>query len=374
MRLTFSEKELAIFAKHETNEDAIKNLMFDLSRGNEIVDSEGKVVSKAEANDKLRAFTLDFVGLEKGFSQRDLKRAFQSGQIRRYFDLIEEIVDDSLDVGYHESEWFNRLVDYRNIANGDGVEFKVEDDNVILSIATVGKSHHDYILQRPALGTTYTLPMGRYGAAVGLDINRYLAGQEDFAKLIAMLTKSIMVKNQGIIYGAIANAVSSLRVTTGFVDSGQLNASTKDDFDEIIDNVRSIYGDAVIIGTKTALRKITGLANVQWASDAQKAEIAGMGRLGSYEGTAMIEVEQRFADKTLDVNKKLMDDSKLYILPSDDYKIVEFVTRGETEIDEITEKGEEHGRIDDIGKYEVQYEQGIAVKANRQFGVWTILP
>ena len=374
MRLTFSEKELAIFAKHETNEDAIKNLMFDLSRGNEIVDSEGKVVSKAEANDKLRAFTLDFVGLEKGFSQRDLKRAFQSGQIRRYFDLIEEIVDDSLDVGYHESEWFNRLVDYRNIANGDGVEFKVEDDNIILSIATVGKSHHDYILQRPALGTTYTLPMGRYGAAVGLDINRYLAGQEDFAKLIAMLTKSIMVKNQGIIYGAIANAVSSLRVTTGFVNSGQLNASTKDDFDEIIDNVRSIYGDAVIIGTKTALRKITGLANVQWASDAQKAEIAGMGRLGSYEGTAMIEVEQRFADKTLDVNKKLMDDSKLYILPSDDYKIVEFVTRGETEIDEITEKGEEHGRIDDIGKYEVQYEQGIAVKANRQFGVWTILP
>ena len=99
-----------------------------------------------------------------------------------------------------------------------------------------------------------------------------------------------------------------------------------------------------------------------------------MGRLGSYEGTAMIEVEQRFADRSLDINKKLMDDSKIYILPSDDYKIVDFVTRGETEIDEITEKGEEHGRIDDIGKYELQYEQGIAVKANRQFGVWTITP
>lgn len=370
MRLIFSENELAIFAKHGTSEDAIKNLMFDLFHNNEIVDDEGRVISKAEANDKLRAFTLDFIGLEKGFSQRDLKRAFQNGQVRRYFDLIEEIVDDALDVGYRESEWFNKLVDYRNIANGDAVEFKVEDENLILSIATVGKSHHDYILQRPALGSTYTLPMGRYGAAVGLDINRYLVGQEDFAKLIAMLVRSIMIKNQGIIYGAVANAVSSLRVTAGFVNTGALSSATKDDFDEIVDNVRSLYGDAVIVGTKNALRKITGLANVQWASEGQKAEIAGMGRLGSYEGTTLVEVEQRFADKSL--TTKLMDDTKIYILPSDDYKLVEFVTRGETEIDEITEKGEEHGRIDDIGKYEVQYEQGIAVKANRQFGVWTI--
>lgn len=370
MRLTFSEQELSIFAKHETNEDAIKNLMFDLSRGNEIVDDEGKVVSKVEANDKLRAFALDFIGLEKGFSKRDLKRAFQSGQVRRFFDLIEEIVDDQLDVGYRESEWFNRLVDYRNIAAGDAIEFKVEDENVILSIATVGKSHHDYILQRPALGSSYTLPMGRYGAAVGLDINRYLVGQEDFAKLINMLVRSIMLKNQGIIAGAIANAVSSLRVTSGFVNTGALAAGTKADFDEIIDNVRALYGDAIILGTKAALRKITGLANVQWASEGQKEEIAGMGRLGSYEGTTMVEIEQRFADKTL--TTKLMDDTKIYILPSDDYKLVEFVTRGETEIDEITEKGEEHGRIDDIGKYEVQYEQAVAVKANRQFGVWTL--
>jgi hypothetical protein len=370
MRINFSENELAVFAKHETNEDAIRNLMFDLYRGEQIIDDEGKVVSKAEANDKLRAFLLDFCGLEKKFSPRDFKRAWQSGQIRRCFDLVEEIVDDALDVGYHESEWFNKLVDYRNIANGDGVEFTVEDENVILSIATVGKSHHDYILQRPALGSKYTLPMARYGAAVGIDINKYLLGQEDFAKLIAMLVRSIMLKNQGIIFGAISNAVSSLRVTAGFVDTGSLTTATKDDFDEIVDNVRALYGSAVIIGTANALRKITGLANVQWASESQKEAMAQMGRLGEYEGTPLIEVAQRFADKTL--TTKLMDDTKLYILPSDDYKIVEFVTRGETEIDEITEKGEEHGRIDDIGKYELQYEQAIAVKANRQFGVWTI--
>lgn len=370
MRLTFSEQELSVFAKHETNEDAIKNLMFDLSRGNEIVDDEGRVVSKAEANDKLRAFALDFIGLEKGFTQRDFHRAFKAGKLQRFFDLIEEIVDDELNVGYRESEWFNKLVDYRNVANGDSIEFKTEDENLILSIAVVGKSHHDYILQRPAIGSSHTLPFVRYGAAVGLDINRYLAGQEDFPKLINMLVRSIMIKNQGIIYGAIANAVTSLRVTAGFVNTGALAAGTKDDFDEIVDNVRSLYGSAVIVGTKNALRKITGLAQVTWASESQKESIAAIGRLGSYEGTDLVEIEQRFADKSL--TTKLMDDTKIYILPSEDYKLIEFVTRGETELDEITEKGEEHGRIDDIGKYELQYEQAIAVKANRQFGVWTI--
>ena len=370
MRLQFSEHELGIFAKHDTNMDAIRNLMFDLYRGETILDDDGNVVSKLDANDKLRAFLLDFAGLQKGFTQRDFKRAWREGGIRKTFDIIEEVVDDALDVGYRESEWFNKLVDYRNIARGDAYEFKVEDENVILSIATVGKSHHDFILQRPALGSKYTLPMGRYGAAVGLDINRYLVGQEDFARLIAMLVKSIMIKTQTTIYGAVANAVNSLRVTTGFVGQGNLSSSTKDQFDEIVDNVRSLYGTAVIIGTKNALRKITGLALVQWASDQQKEEIAGTGRLGSYEGTTLVEIEQRFADKSL--TTKLMDDTKLYILPSEDYKIVECVVSGETEIDEITEKGEEHGRIDDIGKYEVQYEQAIAVKANRQFGVWTI--
>lgn len=370
MRFVFSEQELSICAKYNINEEAIRNLMFDLSQGSKIVDEDGTEISTAVANDKLRTFVLEFVGLKKGFTPRDLRRAFESGKVRRFFDLIEEVVDDKLDVGYRESEWFNRLVDYRNLSLGDAEHFTVEADDVILSIAVVGNSHHDYILQRQALGSEYTLPFVKYGAAVGLDINRYLAGQEDFARLIAMLTKSIMLKNQGIIYGAVANAVNNIRVTSGFVNHGQLTAGTKSDFDEIVDNVRAIAGSAVILGTKNALRKITGLANVQWATDSQKEAIATMGRLGSYEGTDLVEIEQRFADKTL--TTKLMDDTKIYILPSDDYKIVDFVTRGETELNQITDKGESNGRIDDIGKYEIQYEQGIAVKANRQFGVWTI--
>ena len=44
----------------------------------------------------------------------------------------------------------------------------------------------------------------------------------------------------------------------------------------------------------------------------------------------------------------------------------------ETEINEITQKGEEHGRIDDVMKYEVQRSFGVGVQIGRYFGAWTL--
>ena len=373
MFVTFTARpnEIAIFEQNGTSVDAIQNLMFDLVNGNQIYNDNGDVITKAEAERKLLDFSRAFVGFEAypaKISHRDMKRAFTENRMQRWFELVEDVVDTSLDTGYRESEWFNQLVDYRNLALGDLEQFHAEDDNVILNIATVGNSHHDYILQRPAVGSDYTLPMVRYGAAVGIDLNRYFAGQESIDKLVAMLTKSVMLKNQGIIAGALSDAVAKIPVSDGFVGTGAL---VKADFDEIIDNVAALYGAAVVLGTKSALRKVTALnADGSTWSEGMKADIAAMGRLGSYEGTTLVEIPQRFADKSL--KTKLMDDKKLYILPSADYKIIDFVTRGETEIDQIMDKGEANGRIDDIGKYELQYENGVAVKANKQFGVWTL--
>lgn len=373
MFVTFTARpnEIAIFEQNGTSVDAIQNLMFDLVNENQIYNDNGDVITKAEAERKLLDFSRAFVGFEAypaKISHRDMKRAFTENRMQRWFELVEDVVDTSLDTGYRESEWFNQLVDYRNLALGDLEQFHAEDDNVILNIATVGSSHHDYILQRPPVGSDYTLPMVRYGAAVGIDLNRYFAGQESIDKLVAMLTKSVMLKNQGIIAGALSDAVAKIPVSDGFVGTGAL---VKADFDEIVDNVTALYGAAVVLGTKSALRKVTALnADGSTWSEGMKADIAAMGRLGSYEGTTLVEIPQRFTDKSL--KTKLMDDKKLYILPSADYKIIDFVTRGETEIDQIMDKGEANGRIDDIGKYELQYENGVAVKANKQFGVWTL--
>ena len=52
--------------------------------------------------------------------------------------------------------------------------------------------------------------------------------------------------------------------------------------------------------------------------------------------------------------------------------MINMVDVGETLIDEITERGEANGRIDDIMKYEIQRELGIDVHPGRWFGQWTI--
>jgi len=84
----------------------------------------------------------------------------------------------------------------------------------------------------------------------------------------------------------------------------------------------------------------------------------------------MVEIPQRFKDKTMTV--KLFDDSKLYIMPLLDNKMVKFVDEGDTEITSVDEKGEANGRWDDIMTYEVQRRYGVGVVCGRYFGQWTL--
>ena len=216
--------------------------------------------------------------------------------------------------------------------------------------------------------TYYTLPIERYGASVGADIDRFLAGQEDWAKLVDKLAKSFLYMIRTMIYTQVIGAYSSVPVQTGFVGSGALVKAT---LDTIIENVAGINGsDVYILGTKTALKKLSDLTEVNWRSFSQKEDYARMGRLGSYEGTDLIEIPQRFEINGTTLTR-LVADNVLLIMPKADNKFVKFVDQGETEIDEILQKGEEHGRIDDVMKYEIQRSFGIAVKVGRYFGAYT---
>lgn len=369
--LTFSNHVNDVFAEAKTNYDGIKNLMFDLALGNEIYDAQSKrIVSKAEAEEKLRAVTRKIFGLGENPSHRDIKRAIRDHS-REYFDVIEETVDMVIETGFQNNEFFNTLVDRRNIVAGDEIQFNVAQHDNILSIAEVGNSHHDFMLQRLGGHKEFTIGTRKYGAAVGIDLNMYLLGREDFAKLVNAIATAFQYKIQNETYAAMLSAASKLPVQDGFVGTGTLGTATKDKFDEIIENVSIANGSAVIVGTKTALKKLNALSDVDWRDDQLKGDVSHSGRMGDYEGTLLMEIPQRFALN--DVTKKLVDSTKLWILPANQSdKFIKMVDQGETEIDEITEKGEAAGRIDDIGKYEVQRSFGIGVVLGRYFGQWTI--
>ena len=228
------------------------------------------------------------------------------------------------------------------------------------------------MLQRLPEGSTYSVETDLYGAAVGADIDRYLLGQEDWTKLIDSITKAFVVMTQDLIFTEILAAPAKLPVQTGFVETGALNDSTRKEFNKVLQNVSvaNDNADVVIMGTMVGLQELENLIKVDWISSSQKESVASMGRLGNYGRYQLIEIPQRFAKN--DVTRNMYNDNILWIFAAGENKLVDMIDVGETLIDEITERGEANGRMDDIMKYEVQRELGVATRIGKYFGQWTI--
>lgn len=365
-KMHFSTRVIDVFSAMGTSYDEVKNLMFDLYKG-ELSDG----ITKAEAENKIREVSLKIFGLTKESSKRDRKRAYAEYG-RQFFDVIEEITDWTVSTGLKENEWFTSLVNYKNIADGDENLFYNEHEEVILSVARMGKRHHDTMLQRLPEGSTYSVDTDLYGAAVGADIDRYLIGQEDWTKLIDAITKAFIVMTQDLIFAEILAAPAKLPVQTGFVETGALAEGTRKKFNKMLQNVSvaNDNADVVIMGTMVGLQELENLIKVDWISSNQKEAVASMGRLGNYGRYQLVEIPQRFAKN--DVTKDVYDDNILWVFAAGDEKLVDMVDVGETLIDEITERGEANGRIDDIMKYEVQRELGVATRLGKYFGQWKI--
>lgn len=365
-KINFTSRVLDVFAEMKTSYDEIKNLMFDLYR-NEL--DEG--VSKREAEDKLREMSLKIFGLEKDSSKRGRVRAYRDYG-RQFFDVIEEVVDWTVTTGLKDNEWFNELVNYRNIQEGNENLFVNEHEEVILSIARMGKRHHDTMLQRLPEGKTYSIETDLYGAAVGADIDRYLIGQEDWTKLVDAITKAFVVMVQDLIFQEILNAPAKLPVQDGFIETGALNTVNRKKFNKVLQNVSTANDNAevVIMGTMVGLEELENLIKVDWISSSQKEDVAAMGRLGNYGRYRLVEIPQRFAKN--DVTKNVYNDNILWIFATGDNKMVDMVDVGETLIEEITDRGEANANIADLMKYEVQRELGVATRLGRYFGQWTI--
>ena len=70
MKENFSSHVMAVFANHNTDHETMTTIMTDLALGREIYDSEGKPVSKADANKKVLDFSLELLGID---NNKDIK-------------------------------------------------------------------------------------------------------------------------------------------------------------------------------------------------------------------------------------------------------------------------------------------------------------
>ncbi len=124
-----------------TNE--IKNLMFDLSAGRKIYDAESeREISAAEANETLRTFCIEELGLTEKATDRQIRRALDTDNGKKLFQVIEEILDEKIATGWKDDEFFDQFVETKNLADGDKNEFWTQKD-IILTVEKVAGDHHD---------------------------------------------------------------------------------------------------------------------------------------------------------------------------------------------------------------------------------------
>lgn len=125
-------------------ENTAKNLMFDLASGREIYDDEqGRVISKAEANDAVRNVCFEQLGLDAKSTDKQIKRALKSEKAIELFEVMEEIIEQEIEYGFRENEFFNNFVEMRNLADGDRTDFWTDED-IILNVAKVSGDQHDF--------------------------------------------------------------------------------------------------------------------------------------------------------------------------------------------------------------------------------------
>lgn len=369
----FSTENLNRVFADENKYNDFKRLTYDLNHGNDIYeydeDGNQKKISKHEANKAVRKIIMEVCGLTdadvKSNKKRERALSLHANEI---FEIIEDDVDFKVNTAFHESEWFNDFVDMRNVTLGDE-EVYWTHEKVMLAVAEVSGDHHSLTLQHLNEGVAHTVHTKHYAVKIGKDIDLILLGRVDFTELTDKIAEAFVYKVQELCYTGIYSAATKLPNNTQFVKTGTLSASTKDSFDTLIEDVGTANeAEVVIMGTKTALKKLNALTEVDWRSDSQKEAVANSGRLGSYEGTELVEIPQRFAFN--DVTKKLIDNAKLLIFAKNQEKFVWFTDKGETQIYESGLQKGEH--MDDFQKYEVQREFGVETVLPSYFGVWTL--
>lgn len=147
---------------------------------------------------------------------------------------------------------------------------------------------------------------------------------------------------------------------TGSVTAEKLNA--------LCDLVSTATGRPVIImGTRTALSKVTALQNATYISDAMKDEHYRTGTLGMWEGKELVEIPQVFEKGKVGTYK--IDNTLLWIMPVEDLKFIKLVNEGDTQLAQITDKD---ANMDMTYTAEMQTKLGIAVMLNSAFGVYDI--
>lgn len=349
----------AVFENMGCTPEEFSQLMFDTANGG-LVD-----VSARDANEKIRDVMYASLGVERGCSRKELRRAMRRNKVA-FFEIWEDTVDQLMIGGWNENPFFQQYVDYRSADYGDANVW-ITEDTTILTVSEVSGGHHDIIRQRLGAGAPISIKTQWYAAKVYTEFELFLAGRIDWAKLIQKIYEAFDYKVMSLVYTAFNGAGSVIPNSSQFVKSGAL---VKSNLLTLVEDVQgaNVNKEVVIMGTKSGLAALTALADTDWISDGMKDVRNTLGHLGIWEGVRLVEIPQVFAPN--DTTTKLVSNKKLLVMPVDPAnKMIKVYDEGDGMIKEISDGTT---NMDMTLEYEYQRKMGIGVVFSRYFGTWTM--
>jgi len=237
----------------------------------------------------------------------------RDGKCNGLFSLIEEILSRTVVEGLQGDEYFNALVDFRNVAEGDQNLFLVEDNNLFV-VAEAADGTQGIRRQRLGGVKETSIPTSLKVVRIYEELNRVLAGRVDFNEFIRKVAESFRQKLLNDIYALWSGATAAdMGGVAYFPTAGTYD---EDDLLDLISHVEAAAGGktATIIGTKKALRNLK--ESIQ--SDGAKDELHNMGYYGKFFGTPCVAVPQRHQ---IGSTNFVLDDDVLTIIAGDDKPI-----------------------------------------------------
>lgn len=244
-------------------------------------------VEKYSVGQSQEALRQALVEANGGSTKLDYK-AIRDGKCNGLFALIEEILSRTVVEGLTGDEFFNALVDFRNVAEGDQNIFIVEDSNLFV-IDDVANGTQGIRRQRLGGSNEVSIPTTMKMVRIYEELNRVLAGRVDFNHFINVVAESFRQKMLNDIYSLWASATADEMGGTAYFPTA--GAYDENALLELIAHVEAAANGqkATIIGTKVALRNL--MPSI--VSEGYKNDMYTMGYCGKFFGTDVVAMPQR---------------------------------------------------------------------------------
>lgn len=265
--------------------------------------------SNSQANEVLRQALIEANG---GSTKLDYRK-IRNGECNGLFNLIEEILRVTVAEGLQGDEFFNALVDFRNLAEGDQNLFLVEDRNLFV-VAEAADGTQGIRRQRLGGVSETSIPTSLKIVRIYDELNRVLAGRVDFNEMINKVSESFRQKLLNDIYALWSGATAAdLGGVAYFPAAGSYD---EDELLDVISHVEAAAGGkpATLVGTKKALRNLK--ESIQ--GNGAKEELHNLGFYGYFYGTPCVAVPQRHQIGTTSF---VMDDDVINVIAGDDKPI-----------------------------------------------------